>query len=316
MIYTTEVPHLNSGIRSAVTLGKFDGFHRGHQKLVECIKQKSGENCRTVIFTFDLSCKAYQKKCVPKLLLTYEEKREVAEALHADILAECPFTEELMNMEPEAFVKEYLVDRLHAEYLAIGSDFHFGHNRSGTPQLLFELGKKYGFTVEIIEKEKDGEREISSTYIREELAQGRMEKVQDLLGYPYFIRGEIVHGRQLGRTMGVPTANLIPSPLKKLPPNGVYVTKSFIGEKYYFGITNVGYKPTVKENFIGVETYLFNCNEDLYGQEAEVRFYKYLRPEKKFGSLSELKTQLDIDVETARAFLEKEYGQLPELRLS
>ena len=119
MIYTTEVPHLNSGIRSAVTLGKFDGFHRGHQKLVECIKQKSGENCRTIIFTFDLPYKAYQQKCMPKLLLTYEEKREVAEALHADILAECPFTEELMNMEPEAFVKEYLVDRLHAEYVAI-----------------------------------------------------------------------------------------------------------------------------------------------------------------------------------------------------
>lgn len=316
MIYTTEVPHLDSGIRSAVTLGKFDGFHRGHQKLVECIKRRHNENCRTVIFTFDLSCKAYQQKCVPKLLLTYEEKREVAEALHVDILAECPFTEELMNMEPEAFVKEYLVDRLHAEYLAIGSDFHFGHNRRGTPQLLFTLGEKYGFTVEIIEKEKDGEREISSTYIRRELEQGRMEKVQSLLGYPYFIKGEIVHGRQLGRTIGVPTANLIPLPMKKLPPNGVYVTQSLIGGKVYSGITNVGYKPTVKENFIGVETYLFNCNEDLYGQEAEVWFYKYLRSEKKFGSLSELKTQLDIDVEIARAFLEKEYGQVSELRLS
>ena len=163
MIYTTEVPHLNSGIRSAVTLGKFDGFHRGHQKLVECIKQKSGENCRTIIFTFDLPYKAYQQKCMPKLLLTYEEKREVAEALHADILAECPFTEELMNMEPEVFVKEYLVDRLHAEYVAIGSDFHFGHNRSGNPEVLSALGEKYGFTVEIIEKERDGEREISST---------------------------------------------------------------------------------------------------------------------------------------------------------
>lgn len=316
MIYTTEVPHLNSGIRSAVTLGKFDGFHRGHQKLVECIKQKSGENCRTIIFTFDLPYKAYQQKCMPKLLLTYEEKREVAEALHADILAECPFTEELMNMEPEAFVKEYLVDRLHAEYVAIGSDFHFGHNRSGNPEVLSALGEKYGFTVEIIEKERDGERKISSTYIREELEQGRMEKVQKLLGYPYFIKGEIVHGRQLGRTIGVPTANLIPPPMKKLPPNGVYVTQSSVGGKVYSGITNVGYKPTVKENFIGVETYLFHCNENLYGQEAEVRFYKYLRPEKKFDSLSELKTQLDIDVETARAFFEKEYGQALELRLS
>ena len=167
-----------------------------------------------------------------------------------------------------------------------------------------------------MKKRETAKGEISSTYIREELEQGRMEKVQKLLGYPYFIKGEIVHGRQLGRTIGVPTANLIPPPMKKLPPNGVYVTQSSVGGKVYSGITNVGYKPTVKENFIGVETYLFHCNEDLYGQEAEVRFYKYLRPEKKFDSLSELKTQLDIDVETARAFFEKEYGQALELRLS
>lgn len=302
MIYTTDIPYLKAEERSAVTLGKFDGLHRGHQKLIQRIKKR--QNCSSVVFTFDIPPRAHMKRLLPKFLLTYEERRELAEKLGVDILAECPFTEELMHMEPEAFVKEYLVDRLHAEYLAVGPDFRFGYNRQGDPGLLTQLGKQYGFAVEIVEKEKQDDRDISSTYVREELEKGNMEKVNELLGYVYFTKGEIVHGRQLGRTIGVPTANLIPPPVKKCPPNGVYITESIISNKVYQGITNVGYKPTVRENFLGVETYLFCCSEDLYGQEAEVRFYRYLRPEVKFSSLEELKKQLDQDVEKGRAFFQ------------
>lgn len=305
MIYTTQVPHLETGVRSAVTLGKFDGLHRGHQKLIQHVNGQRREDCKTVVFTFDVSPKAHMLHMPPKFLLTYEERRELAEQLGVDILAECPFTDELMHMRAEKFVKEYLVDRLHTEYLAVGYDFRFGYNREGTPQLLCMFGEKYGFTVEIVEKEKDKERDISSTYVREELEKGNMEKVNELLGYTYFTRGEIVHGRQLGRTIGIPTANLIPPAIKKLPPNGVYITESLIDGKLYQGITNIGYKPTVKENFLGVETYLFCCNEDLYGQEAEVRFFRYLRPETKFASLAELKKQLDKDVAAGQTFFGK-----------
>lgn len=315
MIYTTEIPYLEQGVTSAVTLGKFDGLHRGHQKLLHCINLRKTAACRTVVFTFDISPRDHMLKLPPKLLLTREERREAAGQMGVDILAECPFTDELMHMEPERFVREYLVDRLHAEYVAVGEDFRFGYKRTGNPELLAELGEKYGFTVEVAAKEKDGARDISSTYIREELEKGNLEKVNELLGYVYFTRGEIVHGRQLGRTIGIPTANLIPPKIKKLPPNGVYITRSLIGGKLYDGITNVGYKPTVRENFLGVETYLFCCSEDLYGQEAEVRFYKYLRPETRFASLDELKEQLESDVETGRAFFEKSYGQALELRL-
>ena len=302
MIYTTQVPHLDQKVRSCITLGKFDGLHRGHQKLIERIKEKRGKNCKAVVFTFDVSPKSYILHTPPKYLLTYEERRELAENLGGDILAECPFTEELMHMEPEAFVKEYLVDRLHGEYLAVGPDFRFGYQRKGTPQLLKELGEKYGFRTEILEKEKYKDKDISSTYIREELDQGHIEEVNRLLGYPYFTKGEIVHGRQLGRTIGIPTANLIPPSEKKLPPNGVYITESMIQGKTYQGITNVGYKPTVKENFLGVETYLFSCNADLYGQEAEVKFYRYLRPEIKFASLEELKNQMMKDIQKGKDY--------------
>ena len=257
MIYVTNVPRLEEGETSAVTLGKFDGLHKGHQKLISCIQKKKKDNCKTVIFTFDISplVKVHHKPA--KGLLTNEERQELAEMLGMDMLVECPFTDAVMHMEPEQFVKEFLVDRLHVSYLAVGPDFRFGYERKGTPQLLEQMGKTYGFSVEIVEKLTDGEREISSTYVREELEKGNIEKVNKLLGYEYFTRGEIVHGRQLGRTIGVPTANLIPPTTKKLPPNGVYITVSRIGEKEYGGITNVGYKPTVKENFLGVETNLF-----------------------------------------------------------
>ncbi len=305
MIYTTQVPHLEKGIRSGITLGKFDGLHRGHQKLINCIKERQSRDCRTVIFTFDVAPKSFMLHTSPKFLLTYEERRELAEGLGVDILTECPFTEELMHMEPEAFVKEYLVDRLHGEYLAVGPDFRFGYQRKGTPQLLQELGMVYGFYTEIVEKEKYGNRDISSTYVREELEKGHMEEVNRLLGYIYFTKGEIVHGRQLGRTIGIPTANLIPPSIKKLPPNGVYITESVIQGKTYQGITNVGYKPTVKENFLGVETYLFSCHEDLYGQEAEVKFYRYLRPELKFSSLEELKIQMMRDIQTGKEYFQQ-----------
>ncbi len=302
MIYTTQVPHLEKEVRSSVTLGKFDGLHRGHQKLINLIRREQGEKNRSVIFTFDVSPRSYILHSPPKYLLTYEERRELAENLGVDILAECPFTEALMHMEPEDFVKEYLAERLHARYLAVGPDFRFGYQRRGTPELLKELGRTYGFRTEIVEKEKYKGRDISSTFVREELEKGHIEEVNQLLGYTYFTKGEIVHGRQLGRTIGIPTANLIPPVIKKLPPNGVYITESLIQGKTYQGITNVGYKPTVKENFLGVETYLFSCNADLYGQEAEVRFYRYLRPEIKFSSLEELKCQMLKDIEEGKSY--------------
>lgn len=302
MIYTTQVPHLEKEVRSSVTLGKFDGLHRGHQKLINLIRREQGEKNRSVIFTFDVSPRSYILHSPPKYLLTYEERRELAENLGVDILAECPFTEALMHMEPEDFVKEYLAERLHARYLAVGPDFRFGYQRRGTPELLKELGRTYGFRTEIVEKEKYKGRDISSTFVREELEKGHIEEVNQLLGYTYFTKGEIVHGRQLGRTIGIPTANLIPPVIKKLPLNGVYITESLIQGKTYQGITNVGYKPTVKENFLGVETYLFSCNADLYGQEAEVRFYRYLRPEIKFSSLEELKCQMLKDIEEGKSY--------------
>ena len=146
----------------------------------------------------------------------------------------------------------------------MGEDFRFGYERKGTPQLLETMGRKLGFTVDVVPKEMEGRRKISSTFIREELKKGNMEKVNDLLGIPFFVDGVIEHGRGMGHKVLLPTTNIVPAKEKLMPPNGVYDTVSHFKDRTLCGITNVGYKPTIGEKFLGVETYLFDCEEDLY----------------------------------------------------
>lgn len=286
MRYLTKTLDFDSRGDSVVTLGKFDGLHRGHMLLIRRVLAIGRtEGLETVVFTFDVPPQSKVQHVKPHQLLTNEERRARLEQLGMDCLVECPFVDEVMHMTPEAFIKEILVDKLHAKKVVVGKDFGFGYKRSGTAEMLKEMGPSLGFETEIIEKAEENGREISSTWAREELEQGNMEAVSGLLGYDYAVHGEIVHGHALGRTIGVPTINQIPPAEKLLPPFGVYVSEVKIEGKIYYGITNIGVKPTVQEKFTGVETNLFDCSEDLYGKQAEVSLLKFLRPEQKLASL-------------------------------
>lgn len=280
---------------SAVTLGKFNGLHRGHQKLINRILEIGKQGYETVVCAFETPARK---------LLTGAERYEILEKMGVGVLAELQMDTRLMHMSPGDFVEQILVKRMHAGWVVVGPDFRFGYQRKGDTAYLKEMGKSYGFQVEILEKEKDGNRPISSTYIREQLNEGHIEKVNNLLGYPFSTTGEIIHGRGLGHTIGIPTTNLIPPKGKLMPPNGVYATRSKFFHREYLGITNVGYKPTVGgEDFLGVETYLFDCHENLYGVESTVAFYHFLRYERKFDSLNQLKEQLlRTDVSQAEEF--------------
>lgn len=289
---------------SAVTLGKFDGVHRGHRKLVEKILEQKEEGAKAVLFAFVTSS---------QMILTCEERRELLEKVGVDVLLECPLNDRIRHMKAETFVKEVLAGDLHAVYVAVGEDFRFGFERKGTPELLTELGKKYGFRVEILPKEMQGDRKVSSTYVREELKKGRMEKTASLLGRNFSVEGIVEHGRGIGHKVLFPTVNLIPSPKKLMPPLGVYVSLSRFGERVFQGITNVGYKPTVGEKFLGVETYLFDCDEDLYGQECVVEFLKFQRPEKKFPSFEALRRQMQKDVEKGKQYFEENPVDKPDI---
>lgn len=287
-----EFPRL---VNCAVTLGKFDGLHRGHRKLVEKILEKKQEGAQAVLFAFEASS---------QMVLSREERKSVLEDLGVDVLLECPLDEKMRHMKAETFVREILVGDLQVSHVAVGEDFRFGFERKGDPRLLTEMGKKYGFSVSVLSKETDGHRKISSTYIREELKHGNMEKVTDLLGMDFLVSGVVEHGRGMGHKVLFPTANIRPAKEKLMPPNGVYITVSRFGNRWLPGITNVGYKPTVGEKFLGVETYLFDCQEDLYGQPCTVYFKKFLRPEQKFTSFEALKARIGLDAEIGKKYFE------------
>ncbi len=280
---------------TAVSLGKFDGLHQGHRLLIDRILDKKQEGLASLIFTFDFGER-------PALTLP-EERRELLRRRQLDYLVECPFVPALAHMEPEDFVTKILKERLHAKYLAVGTDFRFGYQRRGDYRLLQQMSSSCGFQVEVVEKACWKGREISSTYIREELKLGHMEQVNQLLGYAYSVTGEVLHGRQIGRTLGMPTTNVLPKEQKLLPPNGVYATRTLIAGEVFEGITNIGYKPTVGgETRKGVETYLFDLDRNLYGEIIQVQFYGYERPERRFPSLEALKAQIESDVAWGREF--------------
>ena len=207
-------------------------------------------------------------------------------------------------MEPEEFVRGILAEKLHIRKVVVGADFHFGYERKGDVRLLMELQKIYGYEAEIIKKEIYEGREISSTYIRTVLEKGEMELVKELLGYPFFVSGEVLHGRHMGGRLLFPTTNLIPTTKKLLPPDGVYVSRTHLEDgRVQGGMTNIGYKPTVGEKFRGVETYIYDVDEDLYGEDIKVELLHFTRPERKFESLDGLRKQMEKDIAYGKEFL-------------
>ena len=290
---------------TVVTLGKFDGLHRGHDKLMHALlKYKDAHHVASVAFTFDIPPRNKIDDISSKVLTTNEEKEYIFDTSGIDYLIECPFTSEVMCMEPKAFI-EWITMALNMKCVVVGDDFHFGHNRAGDYHTLMEYEKLYGYETIVVEKMKDNNRDISSTYIREEIAIGNLKKANELLGYHYFIKSDVVHGKKLGRTIGVPTINMVLPENKLLPPNGVYVTEVIVDGKKYIGVTNVGCKPTVSDgNMIGVETYILNFDKMIYGDSIVVSFVEFIRPEIKFHSVEELKNQLNSDIDTAAKYYE------------
>lgn len=292
---------------TVLSLGKFDGIHRGHELLVERLTDKKEEGLSSVIFTFDIPPKKNVEHTEAKVLTTNEEKKHIFEGIGIDYLVECPFTEEIRCMEPEAFI-EKIVRQMHVKCIVVGEDFHFGHNRGGDYHMLQKFSDRYGYEVVVIKKIKEDERDISSTFVREEIKKGNIEKANRLLGYRYFVTSIVKHGNRIGGpVIGIPTVNQIPPEEKLLPPNGVYVTEVFIDDNKYRGITNVGCKPTIPgENPMGVETHLLDFKEDVYDRLVTVEFLTRIRSERKFSSIEALKEQMQNDIAYGRAYFSRE----------
>jgi riboflavin kinase/FMN adenylyltransferase len=203
---------------------------------------------------------------------------------------------------------DWIVRDLHVKSIVTGEDFRFGHDRRGDHTLLASLAPRYGYELKVVEKLCYKNRDISSSYIREEILKGDIETANRLLGYPFFMMGEVIHGRQLGSRIGIPTINMEPSAEKLLPPKGVYATRVQIGEAAYDGVTNVGCRPTVNNsNKVGVETHILDYQGELYGRTLRIDFYHFLRPEKKFPSVDALQAQMERDIADTVKYYDKYY---------
>ena len=316
---------------TAIAIGKFDGVHVGHRRLLEEILAKKKDGLEACVFTFDISPAVLFGFGDGKVLTTREEKRRIFKELGVDVLVEFPMTYQTAAIDAEEFARKYLSEALCGRFIAAGNDLSFGRHGKGDAALLWRLSEELAFEVKTIHKVEIDGIPASSTYIRSLVEAGKMEEATRFLGEPYCIDGTVLHGRHLGHSLGFPTMNMLPDEDKLLPPFGVYASKVRIENKLYKAITNIGMKPTVNDETVanvnvasndrggetagendkkltnkanvmraGVETHLLDYDGDLYDQEAQVFLHHFQRPEQKFESLEALKAQIARDIEACR----------------
>ncbi|WP_195617863.1 bifunctional riboflavin kinase/FAD synthetase [Clostridium paraputrificum] len=291
---------LEEGTYSYVALGSFDGLHSGHLSLVNRIIELANENKgRSIVYTFKNHPRTLIKGATPpKLLMDNESKEEILEALGVDLIYFEEFNEEYMKLTPEGFIK-YLCEKFKVKGIVVGFNYRFGYKNIGNIEMLKELSTKYGYELYVMEPCNYENEVISSTRIRDELLNGNVDKAMKMLNRPYIIKGKVVHGKKLGRTIGFPTANLDYSKEALIPRKGVYYTNVQWQGKIYKGITSVGNNPTVNGDKLTIETYILDFNNDLYGHNIKVYFIKKIRDEKKFNSIDDLVIQLKKDKDYA-----------------
>ncbi len=302
-----SIKEFHSDKKTIVTLGTFDGVHLGHTAILKKLIQNTdnGKWESTVLTFFPHPRMVLQGKSELKLLNTIAEKIELLEKIGIDNLIIHPFDENFAQLSAEEFVKTILVDQLHVKKIIIGYDHRFGKNRTANIDDLILFGKQYEFEVEQISAQEINAISISSTKIRTALENGKIDIANEYLGYAYFLNGTVVKGKQLGRTIGFPTANITLSDNYKLiPENGVYIVCSKINEKQVFGMMNIGFNPTVQGTNKTIEVHFFNFNDDIYNLNIRVAILHRIRSEKKFDSIGLLQQQLENDKEFSIQYIQ------------
>lgn len=284
---------------TAITIGAFDGIHLGHKALFqETLRIAQTLNLEPLVVTFDPHPrKVIQPHLSLKLLTTLEEKLELIEKEGFLKIVILPFTLALAELSPDLFVEKYIVDYLKTRYVIVGFNFRFGRNRLGDTELLKNLGAKYQFQVKIVSPVIIDEKRVSSSLIRDLIAKGEVDKASLFLGRPYLLTGKVIKGKGRGRLLGFPTANLLVSEEKLIPARGVYAVWAYLHNRKYKGALNIGFNPTFSERELSIEVHLlnFDTSQDLYNQLIRIEFIKYIRNEKKFTSMEELKVQIEKD---------------------
>ncbi|GEM80112.1 riboflavin biosynthesis protein [Vibrio superstes NBRC 103154] len=287
-----------------MTIGNFDGVHLGHQTVLKQVQQKAEVlGLPAVVMTFEPQpLELFLQSKAPARLTRLRDKYVQLSKLNLERLLCVNFSKRFAGLPPEQFIKELLVEKLGVKFLVVGDDFRFGRKRQGDFSMLQQAGKEYGFEVVSTESFCLNTERVSSTAIRQALANDELAQAKSMLGRHYSISGRVSHGRKLGRTIGFPTANI---PLKRTvsPVSGVYVVETSIDGRMVGGVANVGQRPTVNGVRQQLEVHFFDFSEDLYGRQLEVCLLHKLREEVKFPSFEALKTQIELDAEAARVWL-------------
>lgn len=301
-----SIAAFNSLEKTIVTIGTFDGIHIGHKKILKnLISTANKEGKKSVLLTFFPHPRMVLQKDKAILLLnTLDEKSLLLENMGLDYLIIHPFSKEFSRLTALDFVRDILVNKLNTSKLIIGYDHHFGKNREGNIHQLREYSSLYDFNIEEIPAQDINDVSVSSTKIRTALKEGNLKTANTYLGYQYMLSGIVVSGKQLGGTIGFPTANIeVKEPYKLIPSTGVYVIRTQINSVLFSGIMNIGFNPTVLGKHQTIEAHLFNFSEDLYGKKITITLIHFLREEQKFNSVEELVAQLNVDKENAISFL-------------
>ena len=288
-----------SDVNTIVTIGTFDGVHKGHQIVInrinEIAKKKAMES---VVLTFDPHPRhvIYPDDQELRLIHTLEEKIEALSKTGVQNLVLHKFTKEFSRTESVNFIRDFLVTKLNMKYMVVGFDHHFGKNRQGTFDNLIELSDAYGFKIEKIKPQNIGEVTISSTKIRNAILEGDCKKANAYLSANFSITGKVVQGNKIGSSIGYPTANIeIENQWKILPKNGVYAVKILLKNQQYFGMLNLGNRPSISDDSFAIEVHLFDFNATIYNEELKIEFIQRIRDEQQFSDLEKLKSQLKID---------------------
>lgn len=293
---------------SVVTIGTFDGVHIGHKAILKrLVNTAKADGLESVLLTFFPHPRmVVQSVSDLRLINTIDEKKELLKKEGLNSLVIHPFTKDFSRLTAKEYVRDILVKELAAKKIIIGYDHRFGRNRTADINDLKAFGKKFGFKVEEISAQELDEVAVSSTKIRRALGKGDIATANDYLGYPYFLTGNVVKGRKIGRTINFPTANIhIDEKYKLIPKIGIYVTSTTIDGKAYHGITSIGTNPTVNGETKTIETHILDFEGNLYGKRLEIAFLKYIRAEEKFDSVQELQTAIEKDEDFAREYLKR-----------
>ncbi|MDK2917438.1 MAG: riboflavin kinase / adenylyltransferase [Candidatus Petromonas sp.] len=283
---------------TGVSLGTFDGLHRGHQRLINKLIKKSKSNgYKSIVYTFaNHPREITSKKNKPKKIISVKQKIELFNKIGIDFLILVNFDDFHRNIKAENFITDILMEKLNMHSMVVGFDCRFGKNAEGNIKSLKRFSQKYDFDLEIVPPIKIENQIVSSTLIRKLLSKGLIGEVNNLLGRNYSIFGKVIKGKQLGSKLGFPTANISIDLDLCLPKKGVYVTKTHLKNRPYYSVTNVGLNPTFKQNTYNVETYILDFNKNIYNEEIRVEFLERIRDELKFNNVASLCEQISQDI--------------------